>query len=167
MNQESLLQIVALGAVAGMRAAAAPALVSAYLHQHRPRQFQDSPFHWLASDEAGSLLKLAAAGELAADKLPFIPARVSLLPLLGRVASGALVGAALSDAAGEPRATGAVLGAAAAVVSSYLMFHLRRAGSTKLGLPDPVLALAEDGLALRGGSRVLGIKSPVEPRGFL
>jgi uncharacterized membrane protein len=167
MNQETILRIAALAAVAGMRAAAAPALVSAYLRQRGPRPFQASRFRWLATDEAGSLLKLAAAGELAADKLPFLPDRISLLPLLGRAASGAFVGAALSDAAGEPPATGAALGAAAAVASAYAMYHLRRAAGEKLGLPDPLLAVLEDGLALRGGSSVLGIAPPIEPRGFL
>jgi uncharacterized membrane protein len=167
MNQETLLRIVTLGAVAGMRAASAPALVAAYLRQERPPGVANSPFGLLSTDEAGTLLNLMAAGEIAADKLPFIPDRVKLLPLLGRAASGAFAGAVLSEAAGEPPATGAVLGAAAAVVSAYTMYHLRRAAGEKLGLPDPLLALLEDGLALRGGSSVLGIAPPIKPRGFL
>ncbi len=166
MNQETLLRIIALGAVAGMRAASAPALVAAYLRQEKRRQRADSPFRFLSTDEAATLLKLMAAGELAADKLPFVPDRIKLLPLLGRAASGALVGAALGDAAGEPPATGAALGAAAAVASTFAMYYLRRAGGEKLGLPDPLLAVVEDGLALRGGSSVLGIAPPIEPRGF-
>jgi uncharacterized membrane protein len=167
MEETTLLRILAVGAVAGMRAASAPLLVSAYLRQNKPRSMKDSPFQWLATDQAATLLKLLATGELAADKLPFTPDRIKLLPLLGRTASGAVAGAALSDAAGQPRATGAALGAAAAVVSSFAMFHLRRAAGEQLGLPDPLVAVLEDGLALRGGSRVLGIETPVEPRGFL
>jgi uncharacterized membrane protein len=167
MNQETLLRILAVGAVAGMRSATAPALVSAYLRQRNARLPKGSPLQWLAMKEAGAVLALLAAGELAADKLPDIPSRIALLPLLGRAASGALCGAALGEAGGEQAERGAALGAAAAVVSAYVMYHLRRFAREELGAPDPLLALLEDGLAVGGGSRVLGIESPIPARAFL
>ncbi|MDT8305042.1 MAG: DUF4126 family protein [Anaerolineae bacterium] len=167
MNQQTLLRIVAIGAVAGMRTMTAPALVAAYLRQQSARTTEGSPFQWLGTKEVGTVLALLAAGELAADKIPDIPARIAAGPLLGRAASGALSGAALSEAEGEPAATGAALGAAAAVFSAFAMYHLRRAAGEIVGLPDPLLAVLEDALALRGGSGVLGIASPLQPRGFL
>lgn len=167
MNQETLLRILTLGAVAGMRSMAAPALVSAYLRQQNVHATRSGPLQWLATKEAGAALTLLAAAELAGDKLPGIPDRIAPLPLAGRAASGALSGAALGEAEDEQPASGAVLGAAAAVVSAFIMYHLRRAASEKLGVPDPLLALLEDGLAVRGGSRALGIAAPLPARGFL
>jgi uncharacterized membrane protein len=88
---------------------------------------------------------------MVADKLPGIPARIQLLPLLGRAASGAVAGAALSDADGEEWATGAALGAAAAVASAFGTYTLRRALTRELGLPDLLVAIVEDMAALAAG----------------
>jgi uncharacterized membrane protein len=155
MKQTSALRVLTLGAVAGMRSMSAPALVSGYLQQKQLAALADSPLSWLGTGTANTALRLAAAGELVADKLPGIPARIRPLPLLGRAASGAAAGAALSDADGEDWVVGAALGAAAAVISAFGLYHLRRALTYGLGLPDPVVALAEDGIALAAGKSQL------------
>lgn len=151
MNQKTALRVLVLGAVAGMRSMSAPALVSGYLQQRRLSALAGSPLAWLGTEQANTALRLAAAGELVVDKLPGIPARVKLLPLLGRAASGATAGAALSDVDRESWTGGAALGAAAAVVSTFSLYHLRRALTHELGLPDFLVALAEDGVALIAG----------------
>jgi uncharacterized membrane protein len=97
-----------------------------------------------------------AAGELVRDKIPGLPDRIEPAPLLARATSGAVSGAALSQAAGEPLAAGAVPGAAAAVLSAFGMYHLRRTLTHRFGLPDLPVALAEDAAALSIGRSQLG-----------
>lgn len=155
MKQKTALRVLTLGAVAGMRSMSAPALVSGYLQQRQLAALADSPLSWLGTGTAHTALRLAAAGELIADKLPGIPARIQPLPLLGRAASGAVAGAALSDADGENWVVGAALGAVSAVIATFGMYHLRRALTRGLGLPDPLVALAEDGVALAAGKSQL------------
>jgi hypothetical protein len=49
----------------------------------------------------------------------------------------------------------AALWATAVLVSAYAGERLRLQVSEKLGMPDPVVALLEDGLVLLAGSRLL------------
>jgi uncharacterized membrane protein len=94
-------------------------------------------------------------GEMVVDKLPVTPSRTSPPPLLGRMASGGLVGAALFASENRRAAAGGVLGAAAALASAYAGERLRLRAAEKLGLPDPVVAFFEDGLVLLAGARLL------------
>lgn len=149
----SNIQAFTLGIVCGMRAALGPALVAQRLsHTRRPDLGRLS---FMRSDGAAALLKLAAAGELIGDKLPTAPARVSPAGLSGRIASGALCGAALNRSVRESGAVGAVAGAVGAVVGSYAFYELRRTLTKRGGLPDVAVALAEDALALGLGLTAL------------
>ena len=146
-------QAVGMGAVAGMRTMSAPALLSHRLSTEASKDgLENNP---LASPNTAAIFRVLAAGEIIADKLPFMPARTSPPSLLARAGSGALVGATLFAARKEPPALGAVIGAAAAVASAFAMLYLRRNAGRKLNVPDPVVALAEDALAIGGGLSVL------------
>lgn len=90
---------------------------------------------------AGALATLAVM-ELIADKLPGIPNRTDPLPLLGRAAAGALIGATVAAASGRDRAHGATLGAVVAVLAAHLSFHARRELAGRL--PDTLAAVVED-----------------------
>lgn len=117
-----------LGAVCGMRTFLAPATLA------WRGQIEGTP--------ARLLLTAAAVGEAIGDKTPFVPARTSPLSLGGRTLSGALCGAAVAGASGV--AVG-VLGALAGTFGA----HRARAALTELtGLPDPLLGVAEDALAV-------------------
>ena len=99
---------------------------------------------------------MLAIGEALADKLPFAPDRISPPGLVGRMASGSLVGAALFAAA-ERRATlGAGLGLLAAAASSYPSYYLRVKTQEKLGAPNWAVGLVEDALA--EGAGLLALK---------
>ena len=152
-----LTQAFVIGVVSGMRSALGPALVSHRLSQ-RP-----SPdlgrLNFMRAPTTATVLKVAAAGELIGDKLPMTPARVNPGPLSGRALSGALCGAALSRSARRSVTTGATIGALGAVIGAYAFYHLRR-DLTQRGLPDGVVAVAEDALALTGGLAVLGMTPP-------
>ena len=142
------LQALGIGAVAGMRSASAPALTSHHF-ANNPSLFLDaSPLKTLGTQTTANGLKLMAAGELVADKLPRCPNRTDPGPLGARAVSGGTCAAAIFLAAGERPEVGAALGAIAAVVSAFTMMTLRRAIGKAAGLPDPAVALAEDALAL-------------------
>lgn len=148
------LRAVGIGAVAGMRSASAPAFTSSHFAKN-PSLFLDaSPLKGLGLPAAANVLKVMAAGELIADKLPFAPPRTDPGGLGARAVSGGVCGAAVFLAEGERAEIGAALGAASAVLSSFLCMNLRRMIGKAAKLPDPVVALAEDGLALGLGSAV-------------
>jgi uncharacterized membrane protein len=87
-------------------------------------------------------LLVAAGGEMVADKTPWIPPRCDPSSLAGRVISGALAGRLVGGPAGL-RA-----GAASAAASTYASERARELLGQRLGLPDPLLAVAEDALVL-------------------
>jgi uncharacterized membrane protein len=87
-------------------------------------------------------LLVAAAGEMAGDKSPWIPPRSDPAALAGRVVSGALAGRLVGGA------RGARVGAATAAASTYASERARALLGERLGVPDPVLAAAEDALVV-------------------
>ena len=140
-----------LAAIAGLRSMAAPALLARAVR----RGDLDAPnLPSLAKKEVSGLLSILAAGEMAADKTPFIPARTSAPALLGRLLSGALVGATLFASEGRHGSSGAVLGALSALGAAYAGEGLRAAGTRK-GIPDPILGTLEDRAILTIGTRIL------------
>jgi uncharacterized membrane protein len=144
-----------LGAVAGLRSMAAPAALSRTAQRGDLDGLRDTPLALLGSRRVSTLLSLFEVGELIGDKLPVMPSRTSSPPLIGRGASGALVGAALFAAEGRRAATGGVIGAASALTGAYAGERLRVLGTQRLGVPDLPLALVEDAIALFGAYRLL------------
>ena len=82
------------------------------------------------------------------------PSRTSLPPLLGRAASGAVVGGALFTSERHRTVPGAAFGAAAAVAAAYAGSGCARREREDRA-PDPVVALAEDTVVLVGSRRLL------------
>ena len=149
------LRAAGLGAIAGLRSMAAPAALSRAAAVGRVGGLRDTPFAVLGSSKVSALLTVFEVGELVGDKLPMTPSRTSLPPLLGRAASGAVVGAALFTSERHRSAPGVAFGAAAAVAAAYAGERLRALASEKTGLPDPIVALAEDTVVLVGARRLL------------
>jgi uncharacterized membrane protein len=110
------------GVAAGMRSLTPPAVIA--LRRGRPALRR--------------ALLVAAAAELAADKHPAVPDRRSAPALAGRIASGAGSGWV---AGGPP---GTVAGATGAAVATFAASALRRRIAAAMGLPDPLVAVAED-----------------------
>src|ERR687898_267758 len=96
---QALGRALGLGAVAGVRSMSAPALLSRAASRSEIEGIEDTLFAFLASPRAARILTVLAIGEALADKLPFSPDRTSVPGLVGRMASGGLVGAALFAAA--------------------------------------------------------------------
>lgn len=138
-----------MGAVAGLRSMTAPAVVAWGARLGR-LQLQSTALAFLGSAVAAWLLAALALGELVADKLPTTPSRTRPGPFAGRILTGALSGAALSAGHGGALAAGAAAGAIGAVAGTLGGYAARTRLVPALGVPDYVVALAEDVVAVGG-----------------
>lgn len=138
-----------MGAISGLRSMMAPALLSRALGARVGRG--GGLVRLLAKPVAGRLLPLLAAGEMAADKHPNMPARIQPMPLLGRATLGALVGAW----AGTSRVRGAVLGAVGAVGGSFLGYWARSLVAGRSRAVQVAAGLMEDAVAFGAGRMLL------------
>jgi uncharacterized membrane protein len=150
----SASRALGLGAISGLRSLSGPAFVSRAASRG-DLDLDDTIFAFLGSPRISKALVLMELGELVGDKLPATPSRTSPPPLLGRAASGALVGAAVFVSEGRRATTGAALGSTAAIAGAFAGERLRALAVEKTGLPDPVVALAEDATVLLVGLRSL------------
>ena len=129
-----------LAVVTGLRSMLGPALLARALN--RPERKN---------------LALAAAGEMIADKLPLVPSRDTLLPLIVRGLAGAWVARTLQEEDGTDNPWTMPLGAAVAMGVAVAAPKIRRTLTVTTGISDALLGLAEDYLALRLGSDAIGI----------
>lgn len=82
------------------------------------------------------------AGEIAGDKHPAIPPRSDPAPVVGRLAAGALAGWTVGGA------QGAGAGATGAAATTYASERARTILTQRASLPDPLVGVAEDALAV-------------------
>jgi uncharacterized membrane protein len=143
----SVSRALGLGAISGLRSLSGPAFVSRAASRG-DLDLAGTVFAFLGSPRIYKALVLMELGELVGDKLPATPSRTTLPPLLGRAASGAVVGAAVFVSEGRRAPIGAALGSTAAIVAGFAGEWLRALTVEKTGLPDPVVALAEDASVL-------------------
>jgi uncharacterized membrane protein len=80
--------------------------------------------------------------------------------------SGAVSGAALSEIDGQTAGYGAVAGGLGALVGSFAFFHLRHWLTHEQNLPDPLVALAEDAIAIGTGWRLINQQELVDLYGY-
>lgn len=149
-NAILFLRTFGLGVVAGMRSLTAPAILRTWLS--RQRHLAPTPLDHVATP---TVMAVIATGELVADKLPFTPDRTCPPSVAFRALSGALVGGSFCAANRRSPVAGALVGAAGAVAATYGAFYLRRYLVKERGLPDVVVALAEDAAANALGRSVL------------
>jgi uncharacterized membrane protein len=149
-NASLFLRTFSLGLVAGMRSLTAPALLRSWLS--RQQHLAPTPLDHVATP---AVLTVLATGELLADKLPFTPDRTSPPSVVFRALSGALVGGSFCAANRRSPVAGALIGVAGAMAATYGAFYLRRYLVKERGMPDVVIALAEDAAANALGRSVL------------
>jgi len=136
-----------IGVVAGLRSLMAPAAVGwaahlGWLH------LQGTSLGFVGSKTFVVVLSLLAIGELIGDKLPTVPRRTALAPLLARLVTGGLSGACLCASANQSLGMGTVLGAIGAVIGAFGGYQIRKRLVTRLNIPDLFVALLEDLVAI-------------------
>jgi uncharacterized membrane protein len=145
-----LLFAFLIGCVCGLRSMTAPAVIAwgtqlGWLH------LDGGLLAFFANKISVVIFSLFAAGELIADKLPFIPSRTQLGPLGVRIVFGATCGAALCISSAVSPVAGAMLGGVGGVGGAFAGFHYRRRFSRGPKSFDFLIALCEDLVAVGGG----------------
>ena len=150
-----LLRAALLGVLSGSRSAT-PLAVLALNHDAPEARGRWQRWRLFRSPIGRGALVAAGVGELVGDKLPATPSRVGAGPLVGRAVSGAVAGIAMAGAGrrGTPMAA-ALAGAFGALAGSWLFYQARKAVVEKTGLPDVVVAFAEDAVAISGSVAVV------------
>ena len=97
-----------------------------------------------------ALFTLLAAFELVADKMPWIPARITTMSLVARGVMGALTGACVAAAGGLWAGIGAACGVAGGMTGAFAGYHARLSLAKALGMPDIYLALVEGMICVAG-----------------
>src|SRR5688572_6246669 len=151
LKEHANLQALGLGAIAGMRSMAAPAILSHFLTNDPAGALYNTKLRYLQRPFVATGLKFLAGAELIGDKLPTTTSRISPPQLAARVFSGAVVGATVAGANEKSKVKGAMLGMVGAVVASFGFYFLRKKLGQESGLPNMVLGLAEDAIMASGG----------------
>lgn len=139
-----------IGVIAGLRSLTAPAAVAWAAHLNW-LDLHGSRLSFLGSSVTVGIVTLLAIGELIADKLPATPSRTSAVPLIARIVTGGLCGAAICAAGGATVGVGGGLGAVGGVVGAYGGYFARHGLVMNAKLPDRMVAVAEDLIAIGGG----------------
>ncbi len=105
----------------------------------------------MASTAAVVIFTLLAVIELVADKLPFTPGRLKPPGLIARIVFGGLSGAGVAVSGAQSIVLGGVLGAVGGVAGAFAGYQVRTRLVKTLKVPDLVIALLEDAVAIGGG----------------
>ena len=128
MNSSYVLLLAFLiGVIGGLRTMTAPAVVAWAANRHW-LNLDNSTLALIGSRGAVLVFTLGALGELVIDKLPSTPNRTRLLGLVGRIVLGGLSGA-----------------------GAFAGYEVRKRLVRALKVPDFVIALLEDAVAIGGG----------------
>lgn len=162
-SKRALVRALGLGALAGMRSLAAPAILSRQASRaHAPGaawsnglDFDRTGFQWLGRPFYSVVLGLLATGEASGGKVKGAPRRASPISLLVRATSGALVGGAIFAGEEEPPALGAIFGAGAAITMTFVAYIIRKKIAQDGRVSDKALGLGEDILVAALGAGLL------------
>jgi uncharacterized membrane protein len=149
-----------IGVIAGLRALTPVAVVSwaAYLGRF---QLHGTWLSFLGSAVTAYILSPLAVGELIADKLPKTASRKTPAPFATRILSGALCGAAITEAAGFSLTGGLIVGALGAVAGTLGGYEFRARLVTVAKGRDFPIALLEDAIAI-GGALLITLQLQVQ-----
>lgn len=151
MNTATVLALAfAIGVIDGLRSMTAPAVV-AWAARWKWLDLQHSFLAFMGSAVAAYIFAAAAIVELVVDKLPKTPSRKEARGLTARIVLGGLSGAAVCAAANHSIALGALLGVAGGVAGAFAGYEARTRLVRALNVPDFVIALLEDAVAIGGG----------------
>ncbi len=144
----SFMSAFLIGIFAGLRSLTAPTVVAWAVHLGRLKL--DAPLAHIGDKVSVTIFTILAVGELIADKLPQTPSRTAALGLGARIVTGGLTGACVAAAGGGQAILGALLGAVGGVAGAFGGYQARTRLVKALGVPDFVIALTEDVVAIGG-----------------
>jgi uncharacterized membrane protein len=105
---------------------------------------------FIGSTATAAIFTVLALFELVADKLPKTPSRTAPPGLMARILTGSFTGACIATAGGQGATMGAVLGGVGGVIGCF-GGHAARVRLVKaLRMPDVLIALLEDLIAIGG-----------------
>ena len=144
------MYLLALGisVIAGLRSMTAAAAFAWAAHLNRLVLHGTRLSFWGSPATVG-ILTLMATGEPVADKLPSTRSGTSAVPLLGRVLTGGVCGAAICAGRGGSVGIGAAVGALGGVAGASGGYSVRHWLVSSMKLQDG--AVAEDLIAIPGG----------------
>jgi uncharacterized membrane protein len=145
-----LVLAFAIGMVSGMRSLTAPA-VTAWAGHRNWLNLAGTRLAFMGSTAAVAIFTVLAIVELIVDKLPSTPSRTAPVGLTARFVCGALSGASVGVSAGQSLAPGAILGAAGGLAGAFAGYQWRTDLVKALKVPDFVIALVEDAIAIGAG----------------
>jgi uncharacterized membrane protein len=145
-----LLLALLIGVVSGLRSLTAPAVVAWGAHRNW-LNLHSTALSFMASTAAVVIFTLLALVELVADKLPSTPSRTKPVCLIARILLGGLSGAGVAVSGAQSIVLGAVLGAVGGVAGAFAGYQVRTRLVKALEVPDLVVALLEDAVAIGGG----------------
>jgi len=140
----------AIGIVSGMRSLTAPA-VTAWAAHRSWLNLVGTRLSFMGSTAAVEIFTVFAIVEIIADKLPWTPSRTAPTGLTARFICGALSGACVGVSAGQAPTFGAILGAAGGIAGAFAGYQWRTRLVKALKVPDFVVALLEDVIAIGAG----------------
>ena len=147
--------VMGFASLAGMRSMSAPAFLSHYLSRQPHAGLDGSTLRFMQQSITATALKVMAAGEMVMDKLPTTPDRTAPPVLLGRLLSGALVGAAWYKSRHGSALSGGLLGGLVAVAATFVSYALRTGISKQTDTPVALVGVGEDALVAAGGAALL------------
>jgi uncharacterized membrane protein len=147
---EVLLLAFLIGIIAGLRSLTAPAVVSWAAHRSW-LNLHNTSLSFVGSTAAVVVFILLALAELVADQLPSTPSRTKPLGLIARIVLGGLSGACVALAGAQSIVIGVLLGAVGGVAGAFAGYEVRMRLVRTLKVPDFVIAVLEDAVAIGGG----------------
>ena len=139
-----------MGGVCGLRSMTGPAILCWTAHLGG-LQLNGTRLAFLVHPISLGVFTLLALGELVADKLPFIPRRTMIGPLLVRVLSGGFCGLVLGLSMNTPLIVSALLGGVGALIAAFAGYHLPPLADSR-----PRAAGSSDCIARRSGCNRIG-----------
>lgn len=153
MIQALILSLV-LGCVDGLRSMTAPAVVCWAAH-FGWLPLSGTRLEFLARPLTLWIITIMAVGELIVDKLPTTPPRTHPVGLIARAVLGGACGFAVAVARETNPMLPVVVAVAGALSSAFAGYNARRLLVKRFRLPDFLVALTEDTLAIAGGFLIL------------
>ena len=145
-----LLLAFLIGVVSGLRSLTAPALVAWAAHRNWI-DLHSTSVAFMGTTAAIAIFTVLAVVEFIADQLPSAPARTAPPGLIARIILGGLSGASIALAGAQSVAAGSILGVLGGIAGAFGGYQVRTRLVKALKVPDLVIALLEDAVAIAGG----------------